>query len=112
MYINLTEKPEWLLEKSPLGKVPCLEFENGETLYESLIIADYLDEAYPQNRLYPENPLAKAKDKLLIERFNSVTTTIYQVFYYLFVRFHIFILVRINDCICDSINLQLASFFF
>ncbi|XP_033210966.1 pyrimidodiazepine synthase-like isoform X2 [Belonocnema kinseyi] len=78
--INLTEKPEWLLEKSPLGKVPCLEFENGETLYESLIIADYLDEVYPQNHLYPKNPLAKAKDKLLIERFNSVTTTIYQLF--------------------------------
>ena len=82
--MNLTEKPEWLLEKSPLGKVPCLELENGETLYESLIIADYLDEAYPQTRLSPTDPLSKAKDKLLIERFNSVTTTIYQVFYLLF----------------------------
>jgi pyrimidodiazepine synthase len=62
-----------------LGKVPCIEFENGDTLYESLIIAEYLDEAYPQHRLYPEDPLAKAKDKLLIERFNEVTTTMYKV---------------------------------
>lgn len=75
--VNLTHKPEWLIEKSPLNKVPCIELEGGETVYESLIIADYLDEAYPQNKLYPSNPLAKAKDKLLIDRFNTVISTMY-----------------------------------
>lgn len=67
------------MEKSPLGKVPCLELENGDTLYESLVIAEYLDEAYPEHRLFPADPLAKAKDKLLIERFNDVITTMYKV---------------------------------
>lgn len=76
----MTNKPEWLLEKSPLGKVPCIELEEGETLYESLVIAEYLDDAYPQNKLYPSNPLARAKDKLLIGRFNSVINTLYKVF--------------------------------
>jgi len=75
VYVNLTHKPDWLIEKSLLNKVPCIELEDGETLYESLIIADYLDEAYPQNKLYPSNPLAKAKDKLLIDRFNGVIST-------------------------------------
>lgn len=81
VYVNLTHKPDWLIEKSSLNKVPCIELEGGETLYESLIIADYLDDAYPQNKLYPSNPLAKAKDKLLINRFNAVITTMYKVFF-------------------------------
>lgn len=80
VYVNLTHKPDWLIEKSPLNKVPCIELEGGETLYESLIIADYLNDAYPQNKLYPSNPLAKAKDKLLIDRFNTVISTMYKVF--------------------------------
>ncbi|XP_012287315.1 pyrimidodiazepine synthase [Orussus abietinus] len=80
VYINLTHKPEWLLEKNSLGKVPCIELENGETLYESLVIADYLDEAYPQRPLYPKNPLQKAKDRLLIERFGSVITSMYKLY--------------------------------
>ncbi|XP_011696825.1 PREDICTED: pyrimidodiazepine synthase-like [Wasmannia auropunctata] len=79
--VNLTTKPDWLIEKSPLNKVPCIELEDGETLYESLIIADYLDDAYTQNKLYPSNPLAKAKDKLLIDRFNTVITTMYKGLY-------------------------------
>lgn len=80
VYINLTQKPEWFLEKNPIGKVPCIELEGGEILYESLIIAEYLDEAYPQNKLCPYSPFAKAKDKLLIERFNGVINNMYKVF--------------------------------
>ncbi|XP_014210802.1 pyrimidodiazepine synthase-like [Copidosoma floridanum] len=79
VYVNLSQKPEWLQEKSPLGKVPCIEFENGDTLYESLIIAEYLDEAYPEHRLLPTNPLTKAKDKLLTERFNDFITSMYKL---------------------------------
>ncbi|KAK6627682.1 hypothetical protein RUM44_010161 [Polyplax serrata] len=77
--INLTDKPDWFFDKSPEGKVPALEFPNGETLYESLIIADYLDEKYPDRPLYPKDPLAKAKDKLLMEKFNRVIRGIYKM---------------------------------
>lgn len=59
--------------------MPALEFPNGETLYESLIIADYLDEKYPERPLYPRDPLAKAKDKLLMEKFNRVIRGIYKM---------------------------------
>lgn len=93
VFVNLTHKPEWLLDKSPLGKVPCIEFENGDTLYESLIMADYLNEAYPENSLYPQDPLLKAKDKLLVERFNSVITTMYKVRCQLTILFCFFICV-------------------
>lgn len=81
-YINLTEKPEWLIKVSPLTKVPALEIPGeGESLIESLIISEYIDEKYPQNPLFPKDPLQKARDKVLIERFNSVITPYVRIVY-------------------------------
>ena len=54
-----------LLEKSPLGKVPFIETEHG-ALCESQVIADYLEQAYPQIPLLPTDPYASAKLKELI----------------------------------------------
>jgi len=79
--INLTEKPEWLTKYSPLGKVPALGLptEDGKPfIHESLIIADYLDEKYPEKRLYPTEPIAKAIDRLLIQRFENIITGYYK----------------------------------
>lgn len=73
--INLYSKPDWYYDKSPYGKVPALELENGEVLYESLIIADYLDEKYRAHVLHSTDPLQKAKDRLLIEEFNRIVNT-------------------------------------
>jgi hypothetical protein len=70
--INLEEKPEWYFLKNPLGKVPALETESGDCIYESLIIADYLDEKYPQTPLHSTDSMQKAKDRIMIERFASV----------------------------------------
>ncbi|XP_055385286.1 pyrimidodiazepine synthase-like isoform X2 [Condylostylus longicornis] len=83
VFINLTEKPEWLTTKSPLGKVPALELTNipgAEPLIESLIICEYLDEKYPENPLYPKDPLQKAYDKILIERFSPIAGAMRKVF--------------------------------
>lgn len=82
-YINLTEKPEWFLKKSPLGKVPALEIPTigGDALIESLVIADYLDEAYPENPLNPKDPLQKARDRILVERFNEFITPYYRLYF-------------------------------
>lgn len=79
--INLTDKPEWLTKYSPLGKVPALGLptEKGQPfIHESMVIADYLDEKYPERLLYPSDPLEKAKDRLLIERFSIVTNAFYK----------------------------------
>jgi pyrimidodiazepine synthase len=70
--INLLNKPDWMYDKSPMGKIPAIEMDNGEVLYESLIIADYLDEKYPQRQLHPKDPLQKAKDQLLLRQFTKV----------------------------------------
>ncbi|XP_037934231.1 pyrimidodiazepine synthase [Teleopsis dalmanni] len=83
IFINLTDKPEWLTEFSALGKVPALQLttdEGAPALIESLIIAEYLDEKYPEKPLYPKDPLKKAQDKILIERFGAVVSPMYKVF--------------------------------
>ncbi|KAG5869666.1 Pyrimidodiazepine synthase, partial [Gonioctena quinquepunctata] len=77
--INLSSKPDWLYDKIPHGKIPALETENGDILYESLIIVDYLDERYSQHPLHPKDPLQKAKDRILIEQFNRIIGTMYRV---------------------------------
>ncbi|XP_022906175.1 pyrimidodiazepine synthase-like [Onthophagus taurus] len=79
IYVNMHNKPDWFYQISPLGKLPALELENGDVLYESLIIVDYLDEKYIQHPLHHKDPLKKAKDKILIEQFSKVVNTMYNM---------------------------------
>lgn len=64
-YIDLADKPDWFLKISPLGKVPLL-LVDGEVLFESAVICEYLDEITP-NSLHPLDPLEKAKHRSWIE---------------------------------------------
>ncbi len=79
MNINLVKKPEWFASKSPLGAVPVIEHDDGRTLYESLVVCDYLDAVYPDNPLLPSDPYTKAKHNLLVEAFGRVTAAYYKV---------------------------------
>ncbi|XP_055602907.1 pyrimidodiazepine synthase-like [Uranotaenia lowii] len=85
IFINLTEKPEWYFDKNPLGKVPALEVPGTNvTLYESLVVADYIEEAYADKsrKLYPADPFKKAQDRILIERFaGSVISPYYRILF-------------------------------
>ena len=57
---------EAFLARTPLGKVPFLELDDGRRLAESQVICEYLEDAYPQKPLYPGDPLARAKVRELI----------------------------------------------
>lgn len=46
---------------NPVGLVPTLVTDNGETLGQSLAIIDWLDRHYAQPRLLPEEDVARAK---------------------------------------------------
>ena len=51
--INLRDKPEFLSEKNPLGKVPVIEYDvDGKLMNESLDIADFLDDTFPGPKLH------------------------------------------------------------
>ncbi|MBD9482372.1 glutathione S-transferase family protein [Pseudomonas sp. PDM14] len=48
-----------LLQHSPTGKVPVLQSEDG-AIWDSLAIAEYLAERFPEAHLWPQNPAARA----------------------------------------------------
>ncbi|MFL6708161.1 MAG: glutathione S-transferase N-terminal domain-containing protein [Massilia sp.] len=50
---------------NPLGKVPCLVMEDGSALYDSRVIAEYLDTLTPVCKLLPPNGRDRADVKVL-----------------------------------------------
>jgi len=65
-YIDLANKPDWFLELSPLGKVPLLEVDGQTVLFESQVIAEFLEESHAP-RMHPEPPLERAQHRAVIE---------------------------------------------
>lgn len=63
--INLTKKPEWYESINPLMKVPSVQ--KGDFMaYESMVVAEYLDDKYPETRLTPDTPEQKAQDNAFV----------------------------------------------
>src|SRR5712692_1368247 len=62
-----TTGPDAYRAKNPTGKYPCLEIEDGSFLGESKVILNYLEDAYPDVPLLPENPLERARVRELME---------------------------------------------
>jgi glutathione S-transferase len=50
-------------QTTPLGKVPCLVMEDGSTLYDSRVIAEYIDTLTPVCKLLPPNGRDRAEVK-------------------------------------------------
>ncbi|NJL35776.1 MAG: glutathione S-transferase family protein [Leptolyngbyaceae cyanobacterium SM1_4_3] len=73
-YIDLSNKPDWFRQISPLGKVPLLKV-NEEILFESAVICEYLDEITPGS-LHPADPLQKAKHRSWIEFGSNILNSI------------------------------------
>lgn len=46
---------------NPLGKVPCLVMEGGDTLYDSRVIVEYVDTLSPVGRLIPDKGRERAE---------------------------------------------------
>jgi glutathione S-transferase len=74
--IDLRDRPAWLYEKNPAGKVPVLE-EDGWVLPESAVISEYLNERYPEQPLWPADPGERAAGRLLVFRFDDFSGPYY-----------------------------------
>lgn len=63
-YFNPYDKPASIRALSPngSGQVPLLEVD-GEPLFESAVINEYLDEVFGEPRLLPEDPVLRAKNR-------------------------------------------------
>src|SRR5207248_2871590 len=68
--IDLSNRPAWLYEKNPTGRVPVLE-EDTFVLPESAVIMEYLEERYPEPPLLPADPAQRALDRLRVFRFDD-----------------------------------------
>ena len=74
--IDLSDRPSWLYEMNPAGKVPVLE-EDGWILPESAVINEYLNERYPEPPLWPDDPGERAVGRLLVFRFDDFSKPYY-----------------------------------
>ena len=80
MNINLMKKPEWFVNDiNPIGKVPVIQMDD-KIVYESGIVCEYVDTLFPGETLTPDDPYKKALDKMLLERFSKVQTSVRNLF--------------------------------
>jgi glutathione S-transferase len=75
-YIDLAAKPDWFTAISPLGKVPLLQLGH-DVLFESAVICEYLEDAYPEYPLHPTDPIQRAKQRGWIEFSSAVLADIW-----------------------------------
>lgn len=62
--INPFAPPDWFLDISPLKRIPVLrdsEVPEPNTLPDSSVICDYLENKYPEPPLYPKEPFSRAR---------------------------------------------------
>jgi glutathione S-transferase len=76
--VDLDDRPAWIYEKNPLGKVPVLE-EEDFVLPESAVINEYLEERWPEPALWPADPGERALGRLLVHRFDELSRPYYAV---------------------------------
>ena len=74
--IDLSDRPAWIYEKNPAGRVPVIE-EDGWTLPESAVIMEYLEERYPEPALLAADPADRALTRLRIFRDGDLTSPYY-----------------------------------
>jgi RNA polymerase-associated protein len=76
--IDLRNRPSWLYEKNPSGRVPVLE-EDGRPLPESTLIMEFLEERFPEPPLLPADAADRAFVRLLIYRDAELTDPYYEL---------------------------------
>ena len=76
-YIDLGNPPDWFLAISPLKKVPIMIVDDT-VIFESVVINEYIDEAYPPT-LQPKDLLLKAINRSWVEFSNNISLYTFQL---------------------------------
>ncbi len=77
-YIDLHEPPAWFAEISPLGKVPILKVNNRDILFESAVIAEFINEISGDS-LHPSDPLQRAQHRAWIELSSACLNDLFDI---------------------------------
>jgi glutathione S-transferase len=75
--VDLSDRPLWIYEKNPTGRVPVIEEDGGRPLPESAVIMEFLEERYPEPPLLPPDPADRAAVRLLVFRDHDFTNPYY-----------------------------------
>jgi glutathione S-transferase len=75
--VDLSDRPAWIYEKNPTGRVPVIEEDGGRPLPESAVIMEFLEERYPEPPLLPPDPADRAAVRLLVFRDHDFTDPYY-----------------------------------
>lgn len=73
--IDLANRPNWFVEKSPLGKVPLL-FVEDKVLFESIVICEFLEEFSTGNPLHSNDIFTKNWHRAWIEFSNGIAASV------------------------------------
>jgi len=68
--LDLRNKPAWFQSVSGYGKVPALDHD-GQCIWESAVINEYLDEVFQEPRLLPEEPYQRARARIWVDYANT-----------------------------------------
>jgi len=74
--VDLDDRPEWIYEKNPAGRVPVLE-DGALVLPESVAIMEYLEERHPEPPLLPPDAGARGLARAAIARFDRLSSAYY-----------------------------------
>ena len=75
--VDLDNTPEDLKDLNPYNEVPTL-VDRDLVLYEHLVIMEYLDERFPHPPLMPVDPVARASNRLMVQRIERDWYSIYR----------------------------------
>jgi glutathione S-transferase len=64
-HANTVDPNDPLLGINPLGKIPALITEDGQVIYDSRVIIDYLETTYGEGRIIPRDPAARFRQLTL-----------------------------------------------
>lgn len=68
--VDLTNKANFCNKLSPYGRVPVLEHK-GNSIFESSVICEYVEEVFPEPALLPPDPWLRARARFWIDFCNT-----------------------------------------
>ncbi len=70
IFLRQADTREKILRFNPAGKVPTL-IEDGQAIWDSLAIGEYLAERYPERGLWPDDPAARRLARCVVAEMHA-----------------------------------------
>ena len=69
-WLDSADTPDWFYKISPLGTVPVVQVDDSQTIFESAVINEFLDQV-GHNDMLPQDPVKRAISRAWIEYASS-----------------------------------------